>query len=59
MRLEQHVGRKADAGRQTVLVSATLSDKVPQPPLQALLLLRACALQYCQRGLSATIRQAR
>lgn len=40
VRLEQHVGRKAEAGRQTVLVSATLSDKVPQTPLQALLWLR-------------------
>ena len=28
VRLEQHVGRKAEPGRQTILVSATLSDKV-------------------------------
>jgi len=29
-RLVQHCGRRADGGRQTVLVSATLTPKVPR-----------------------------
>lgn len=31
-RLTQHCGKKLKGGRQTIIVSATLKDKVPSPP---------------------------